>query len=236
MSTSRLGIVAAGGAAVFVGQAALSQFDGFAGEVPTVSVTSAGFEEPARPPTVLAAVAPPSGPRHIGFSPVVLAPEPEQVDADSLAKSARLAEAALNAQRKAQQAESEAAARVADQPFVRGAKCPANRAGFGPVKSWVGGAGTALRCIFDVRDVGGVAGRAGVSDHPAGLALDFMTTKGVNGDQLAEYALRYQNQLKITYVIWKQRINFGSGWKGMEDRGSITANHFDHVHISFDAR
>jgi hypothetical protein len=33
-------------------------------------------------------------------------------------------------------------------------------------------------------------------------------------------------------VIWRQRINFGSGWKPMEDRGGVTANHFDHTHIS----
>ena len=34
-------------------------------------------------------------------------------------------------------------------------------------------------------------------------------------------------------MIWEQRINHGSGWKAMEDRGGVTANHFDHVHVSF---
>ncbi|WP_372509255.1 hypothetical protein [Actinomadura madurae] len=40
--------------------------------------------------------------------------------------------------------------------------------------------------------------------------------------------------LGISYVIWKQRIwNVrGGGWRPMEDRGSITQNHYDHVHIS----
>ncbi len=36
------------------------------------------------------------------------------------------------------------------------------------------------------------------------------------------------------YVIWRQRYNDGSGWDPMEDRGSITANHYDHVHVSFE--
>ena len=34
-------------------------------------------------------------------------------------------------------------------------------------------------------------------------------------------------------MIWRQRINFGSGWQLMEDRGGVTANHYDHVHVSF---
>ena len=48
-------------------------------------------------------------------------------------------------------------------------------------------------------------------------------------------ALRNQEALGISYVIWRQRINFGSGWKPMEDRGSPTANHMDHVHVSFES-
>lgn len=54
------------------------------------------------------------------------------------------------------------------------------------------------------------------------------------GDALAEFALARQDDFRITYVIWRQRINFGSGWESMEDRGSITQNHYDHVHTSFE--
>ena len=54
------------------------------------------------------------------------------------------------------------------------------------------------------------------------------------GDEVAAYALAHQHDNGITYVIWRQRINQGSGWEPMEDRGSITQNHFDHVHVSFD--
>ena len=53
------------------------------------------------------------------------------------------------------------------------------------------------------------------------------------GDLHAEFALANQAEFGIWYVIWRQRYNDGSGWEPMEDRGSITQNHYDHVHISF---
>ncbi|WP_326834538.1 hypothetical protein VSH64_06375 [Amycolatopsis rhabdoformis] len=87
---------------------------------------------------------------------------------------------------------------------------------------------------FKVSSVGGRAGRAGASDHPAGLALDFMVDT-TTGNALAAYVLAHQSQFGVTYVIWRQRYNDGSGWDPMEDRGSPTANHFDHVHVSFKA-
>jgi hypothetical protein len=54
------------------------------------------------------------------------------------------------------------------------------------------------------------------------------------GDAHAEFALANQAEFGIWYVIWRQRYNDGAGWDPMEDRGSITQNHYDHVHISFD--
>ncbi|HEY5934520.1 MAG TPA: hypothetical protein VIU61_07795 [Kofleriaceae bacterium] len=54
------------------------------------------------------------------------------------------------------------------------------------------------------------------------------------GDTLAEYVLSNQVEHGITYVIWRQRYNDGRGWDPMEDRGSITQNHYDHVHVSFE--
>jgi hypothetical protein len=151
----------------------------------------------------------------------------QQADTAKLVKAAGLNEAAARAQA-AQQA------RLADSPEVRGSKCAPDLAGLAGVRPWVSTAGTELRCIFDVHKVGGIGGRPNASDHPRGLAVDFMTAGGVSGDELADYALKYRDDLKIKYVIWKQRINFGRGWQGMPNRGSATANHFDHVHISFD--
>jgi uncharacterized protein YlxW (UPF0749 family) len=80
-------------------------------------------------------------------------------------------------------------------------------------------------------------------DHGTGRACDFMeSTAGAmptaerlaHGDSVAAYAIRNASRLGIKYIIWKQRIYDlrSPGWKGMSDRGSITQNHFDHVHIS----
>lgn len=77
----------------------------------------------------------------------------------------------------------------------------------------------------------------------AELALDIPTSKsygtaevdpGTYGETLAAWALQNQAKYRIDYVIHRQRINSGTGWRAMEDRGSITQNHFDHVHVSFD--
>jgi hypothetical protein len=171
--------------------------------------------------------------RYDGLEPVALTADSgalQQADTAKLVKAAGLNESAA-------QAQAAQKARMADSPEVRGTRCAPNLAGLAGVKTWVSTAGTELRCIFDVGTVGGLGGRPNVSDHPRGLAVDFMTAGGVAGDQLADYALKYRDDIKIKYVIWKQRINFGDGggWHGMPNRGSATANHFDHVHVSFDA-
>ncbi|GAA2903996.1 hypothetical protein GCM10010517_70010 [Streptosporangium fragile] len=78
-------------------------------------------------------------------------------------------------------------------------------------------------------------------EHPLGRACDFMMSSGgamptaANlklGDEIAAWTLENRDKLGVKYVIWRQRINHGSGWRAMEDRGSITQNHYDHVHIS----
>ncbi|GAA2206385.1 hypothetical protein GCM10009850_018430 [Nonomuraea monospora] len=84
--------------------------------------------------------------------------------------------------------------------------------------------------------------RSGSSgEHPLGRACDFMMSTGGSmpsaannalGDRIAAWAIQNKDKLGVKYVIWKQRINQGSGWRAMSDRGSVTENHFDHVHIS----
>ncbi|MFF5210716.1 coiled-coil domain-containing protein [Streptosporangium sp. NPDC000396] len=78
-------------------------------------------------------------------------------------------------------------------------------------------------------------------EHPLGRACDFMMSTGGSmpsqehvklGDEIAAWAIKNKDALGVKYVIWRQRINSGSGWRAMSDRGSITANHYDHTHIS----
>jgi hypothetical protein len=76
--------------------------------------------------------------------------------------------------------------------------------------------------------------RAGDQDHGTGTAIDCMISDTVAGDALAEFVLAHAAELNVKYVIYKQRIRYpGGDWQAMEDRGSVTANHYDHVHISF---
>ena len=78
-------------------------------------------------------------------------------------------------------------------------------------------------------------------DHGKGLAIDFMVpVSSVLGDQIAEYAVQNMASRGINYIIWKQRFyapydsKYGPAytWNQMPDRGSVTENHYDHVHVS----
>ena len=70
-----------------------------------------------------------------------------------------------------------------------------------------------------------------MAGHPAGRALDFMCTKA-QGDQIAAYLIANAQDFAVSYVIWEQQIAEQPKfeWQPMEDRGSPTQNHFDHVH------
>jgi hypothetical protein len=125
---------------------------------------------------------------------------------------------------------------------------------FRPESPIVGGDGVTPR-MSSVRDevdrrfgpfssIGCVRAEVG-GEHPLGRACDFMlSTGGVmpstsdvqRGYDIASWAQANASRLGILYIIYRQRIwdirNASAGWQPMADRGSITANHFDHVHIS----
>ena len=78
-------------------------------------------------------------------------------------------------------------------------------------------------------------------DHGKGLAIDFMVPESSElGDKIAEYAIQNMASRGISYIIWKQRFyapfdsKYGPAntWNQMPDRGSVTENHYDHVHVS----
>lgn len=88
--------------------------------------------------------------------------------------------------------------------------------------------------LFGVNSIGGYRKSAiDMNGHPSGLAIDFMVPVGsAKGDQIAAYLLANKAKMNVDYVIWKQRVNYGTGWKSMPDRGGVTENHFDHVHVN----
>jgi LysM repeat protein len=72
--------------------------------------------------------------------------------------------------------------------------------------------------------------------HPSGLALDYMVlSDAALGDAIAQFHRDHWDELGVEYVIWQQQILTSptGSWRPMEDRGSATANHRDHVHVNY---
>jgi hypothetical protein len=75
----------------------------------------------------------------------------------------------------------------------------------------------------------------GDGEHAEGRAVDVMTS-GSTGWDIAEFLRANASALGIEYIIYSQNIwsveRGGEGWRSMSDRGSTTANHYDHVHVT----
>lgn len=84
-----------------------------------------------------------------------------------------------------------------------------------------------------VSQYGGRSGGGG--EHATGRAIDIMVI-GPAGDAIAAFAQAHALELGISQVIYRQRIwttqRGGDGWRPMSDRGSVSANHMDHVHVT----
>ncbi len=75
----------------------------------------------------------------------------------------------------------------------------------------------------------------GDGEHAQGIAVDIMVS-GSRGYEVAEFVRAHYAELGVSYLIYSQRIwsveRGGEGWRAMSDRGSATANHYDHVHVT----
>ncbi|WP_251151884.1 SH3 domain-containing protein [Cellulosimicrobium sp. Marseille-Q4280] len=72
-------------------------------------------------------------------------------------------------------------------------------------------------------------------DHGTGRAVDIMISGDLGWD-IARYVQANAGSLGVTYVIYQQQMwmagDPAGAWRAMEDRGGVTANHYDHVHVS----
>jgi uncharacterized protein YraI len=72
--------------------------------------------------------------------------------------------------------------------------------------------------------------------HGEGRALDCMISNTTVGWDAANWLRANASKLGVMEVIYRQQIwtvqRSSDGWRSMEDRGSPTANHMDHVHVS----
>lgn len=85
-------------------------------------------------------------------------------------------------------------------------------------------------------DVSSYGGMRTDGEHGDGQALDIMVSGDALGDEIADWVRANAGKLGVTEVIWSQQIwttqRGSEGWRSMEDRGSPTANHMDHVHVT----
>lgn len=75
------------------------------------------------------------------------------------------------------------------------------------------------------------------SEHATGRALDLMVRNEAAGDWIRNYIWKHRKRLRLQHVIWEQHITSTVTQPGvrrkMADRGSVTENHYDHVHVLF---
>ncbi len=73
-------------------------------------------------------------------------------------------------------------------------------------------------------------------EHGTGQALDIMTSDQALGDAIAAWVIDHRSELGVSEVLWSQQIwtveRISEGWRTFTDRGSATANHEDHVHVT----
>lgn len=77
----------------------------------------------------------------------------------------------------------------------------------------------------------------GLPFHKNGRALDIMLTpkkESALGHEIANYLIKHAKEFNIDHIIFEQRIWTPSTprWRHMADRGSLNANHFNHVHVA----
>jgi hypothetical protein len=90
---------------------------------------------------------------------------------------------------------------------------------------------SAVQGNFGLSNIGGYRPNGG--EHSTGQAIDFMISSQAQGDAIAAWVQSNSGAYNVQYVIWRQRYwQPGSSWRMMADRGSATANHYDHVHVT----
>lgn len=117
--------------------------------------------------------------------------------------------------------------------------------GSGPLEAWAGEdnlkpiAVLVRRMIHRfwpaITDIGGYRAQDPYPDHPSGRALDIMTSDIDLGTTVKDWLHANKSPLALNYTIWQQYYQPANGEGNlMEDRGSTTQNHKDHIHALFD--
>ncbi|WP_282004831.1 SH3 domain-containing protein [Propioniciclava sinopodophylli] len=92
----------------------------------------------------------------------------------------------------------------------------------------------AVTARWSFKAIGGYRASS-LSNHQYGGAIDFMTySDSAKGWAVAKYLAENAAAFNVDHIIFEQKIwtPYKPYWRPMADRGSITANHYDHVHVS----
>ena len=205
-------------------------------EAPVVEVPAA--ETPAQP-------AVPETPNYGAPAVNVATQNPEVVAAPQSAPAAEAAPAETPAPAEEAPAAQPAAVETAAAPEVQPVASTPTSANAIPTDPNLQPQAEAFRqeiaAKFGITNIGGYR-EGDPEDHGKGLAVDVMVpTNSELGDQVAQYAIDNMDRAGISYIIWKQQFYMpvnniygpANTWNQMPDRGGDTANHNDHVHISF---
>ena len=177
--------------------------------------------------------------------------ELERQKAEQRAKARAAAQAAAEAAAK-EAAAAEAAQQEASLPEVEEVEEVAGPAGtavtaIANITNSSGAVSAQTQAAADavVSNVPGAAGitlggtRPSATDpggHPSGLALDYMALADTAlGNAIVQYHIANWDALGVEYLIYQRRYlaSPGGSWSYMEDRGSVTQNHMDHVHVNY---
>lgn len=104
-----------------------------------------------------------------------------------------------------------------------------------------------VMATWGIRNIGGyarrnIAGTSKLSDHALGKAIDVMIPNYRSpasiglGNNIAQWFVANPGRFGTKYVIWRDQINSGRGWRPYGHPGggrSDTMQHRDHVHVSF---
>lgn len=154
-----------------------------------------------------------TGVRRAGFTQVVVGKKVYWVTSDYLAKKKPTA--------------------PADLP-IGGSPCPGTS---GVESGLTSGAIRVYRAVCNnFPQITSYGGRDNHGEHRTGRAIDIMTSDVALGNAIAEFLRANAGEFNLYSLIWRQRIytpeRGSEGWRSMSSRGSATANHYDHVHVS----
>lgn len=103
----------------------------------------------------------------------------------------------------------------------------------GAVKSHVKMVADTLGAKYGIKTIYGIGpGSIAGSDHPKGLALDFMVPNKATGDSIASDLIANAGPYAVKYIVWWH--NSWNPKRGTWEKYTSTTNpHTDHVHVSF---